>query len=88
MLNVNKQGFRSLQGGEMKQIIGGADTAGCPTGPCVFVAPNDQVLQGTCGSGPKGSCYCTDAATGLSDKGCSDTPFFPVIDPVVEGGGL
>lgn len=84
MLNVNKQDFRSLKSGEMKQIIGGADTAGCPTGPCIFIAPNCQVLGGTCGSGPKGSCYCTNASTGLSDMGCSDTPFFPVSDPIGE----
>jgi hypothetical protein len=88
MLNVNKEDFRSLQRSEMKQIIGGADASGCPTAPCLFIAPNDDVLQGTCVSSPSGSCYCTNASTGLSDKGCSDTTFFPVIDPIGEGVSL
>jgi len=89
MLKSNKEGFRSLQRGEMKQVIGGAGGGvGCPTA-CVLLAPNDQILQGTCGTAANGSCYCT-ADNGFSEKGCSETPYWLPGggDPIGEGGSL
>lgn len=75
MLNVNKQGFRSLKSEEMKKLIGGAGVSGgCPTGACVFRGSFCQIVTGTC-SGTDGDCRCT-GGTGSkieSSAGCSAT---------------
>jgi hypothetical protein len=75
MLNVNKQGFRSLKSEEMKKLMGGAGVSGgCPTGACVFRGSYCQIVTGTC-SGTAGDCRCTGGTGNKVEvsAGCSAT---------------
>lgn len=80
MLHSNKQGFRSLQGDEMKKILGGTGTgSGCPASACVFRGSYCQIVQGTCG-GSAGDCYCTGTSGNKVERsyGCSATLNGPI----------
>lgn len=78
MLNVNKQGFRSLKSEAMKKLKGGitrepvVEAQLCPRGACSFTIGNGQIVSGSCYANGDGGCSCiTQHFNPYSSAGCS-----------------